>query len=237
VDGLVLRDRAALLAVPEGERAGLADRLVDTLAALHLAAPESLGLSDFGRPDGFLERQVRRWSTQLAASRSRDVEGIEALQQALASGVPASPRASVVHGDFRLDNLLVTPGSWDVAAVLDWEMATLGDPLTDLGLLLVYWGAGAEVASSLGPVADTPASVPGFPDGAALAAHYAAATGTDLAHLPWYVAFGYFKLAVILEGIHYRYTQGQTVGSGFDRIGGVVPGLVAAGHQSLQGAS
>jgi aminoglycoside phosphotransferase (APT) family kinase protein len=237
VDGLVLRDRAALLGVPEQERAGLAHRLVDTLAALHHSDPESLGLNDFGRPEGFLERQVRRWSAQLESSRSRDVEGIDALRDALAGAVPTSPAPAVVHGDFRLDNLLVAPGVWDVAAVLDWEMATLGDPLTDLGLVLVYWGEGGAVASSLGPVAATPASVAGFPDGAALAARYAAATGTDLTHLPWYVAFGYFKLAVILEGIHYRYTQRQTVGSGFDRIGGVVPRLVAAGHQSLQGAS
>ncbi|KQX65759.1 phosphotransferase family protein [Angustibacter sp. Root456] len=233
VDGVVLRDRAALLGVPEDERAGLANRLVDTLAALHRSDPKSLGLNDFGRPDGFLERQVRRWSTQLEASRSREVEGIDALRDALAGAVPTSPRPSVVHGDFRLDNLLVRPGAWDVAAVLDWEMATLGDPLTDLGLLLVYWGEGGEVASSLGPVADTPASVAGFPDGSALAARYAATTGTDLTSLPWYVAFGYFKLAVILEGIHYRYTQGQTVGSGFDGIGAVVPGLVAAGAAAL----
>ena len=235
VEGLVLRGRADLLEVPEAERRGLAERLVDTLAALHAVAPASVGLDDFGRPDGFLERQVRRWTTQLQASRSRDVEGVDALREALAATVPASPRPAVVHGDFRLDNLLVTPGSWDVAAVLDWEMATLGDPLTDLGLLHVYWGEGS--ASSLGPVADTPASVPGFPGAAELAARYATTTGTDVSHLPWYVAFGYFKLAVILEGIHYRYTQGQTVGSGFDRIGAVVPGLVAAGNLALQGAS
>ncbi|HEX3003419.1 MAG TPA: phosphotransferase family protein [Angustibacter sp.] len=236
VDGLVLRERADLLAVPEGERPRLAERLVDTLASLHVVDPQTAGLGDFGRPDGFLERQVRRWSTQLAASRSRDVEGIDVLQRSLAAALPTSPRAAVVHGDFRLDNLLVTPQRWDVAAVLDWEMATLGDPLTDLGLLLVYWGEGGEVPSSLGPVADTPASVPGFPGPARLAARYAEATGTDVTDLPWYVAFGFFKLAVILEGIHFRYTQGQTVGSGFDRIGAVVPGLVAAGNRALQGA-
>ena len=114
-------------------------------------------------------------------------------------------------------------------------MATLGDPLTDLGLLLVYWGS--ESVTALGSVNDTPAAVPGFPSGDELARHYAASTGLDLSPLPWYVAFGYFKLAVILEGIHYRYTQGQTVGAGFDQIGAVVPGLVEAGSTALQEAS
>jgi aminoglycoside phosphotransferase (APT) family kinase protein len=114
-------------------------------------------------------------------------------------------------------------------------MATLGDPLADLGLLLVYWGVGADHPSSLGPVADTPASVEGYPSGPELVARYAQATGADVARLPWYVAFGYFKLAVILEGIHFRYTQGQTVGSGFEGIGAVVPGLVATGNRALQG--
>ena len=148
--------------------------------------------------------------------------------------MPATQRATVVHGDFRLDNLLVRPDRWDVAAVLDWEMATLGDPLTDLGLLLVYWGN--ESTRALGSITDMPAAVPGFPSGAELAQRYAGSTGLDLAALPWYVAFGCFKLAVILEGIHYRFTQGQTVGAGFDQIGAVVPGLVSAGLLALKEA-
>jgi aminoglycoside phosphotransferase (APT) family kinase protein len=235
VDGQVLRTRAQLLAVPVGERDALAGRMLDTLAALHSVDPQAVGLSDFGRPDGFMARQVARWGKQLAASRSRDVAGIDALHDALAAAVPTAQRAAVVHGDFRLDNLLVSPETWDVAAVLDWEMATLGDPLTDLGLLLVYWGN--ESVTALGSINDTPAAVEGFPSGAALAQRYATATGLDLTALPWYVAFGYFKLAVILEGIHYRYTQGQTVGAGFAQIGAVVPGLVEAGSTALQEAS
>jgi aminoglycoside phosphotransferase (APT) family kinase protein len=235
VDGLVLRGRDDLLAVPPSERTFLAHRMVDALAALHVVDPDAVGLADFGRPDGFLERQVRRWSQQLDSSRSRDVAGVDALRDALAGSVPLSRRAAVVHGDFRLDNVLVAPGTWDIAAVLDWEMATLGDPLTDLGLLLVYWGEGSGHASSLGPVADTPSSVEGFPTGHDLVRWYAQSTGADVSALPWYVAFGFFKLAVILEGIHFRYTRGHTVGSGFERIGAVVPGLVAAGNQALQG--
>ncbi len=232
VDGEVLRSEVALRAVPQTERAGLSHRLVDTLAALHRVDPDAVGLADFGRPDGFMARQVSRWGRQLDASRSRDVAGIHELRDGLAGRVPRAQCSTVVHGDFRLDNLLVRSGTWDVAAVLDWEMATLGDPLTDVGLLLVYWGD-REAPSGLGAVADVPARVEGYPSGRELAARYGRASGLDLTPLPWYVAFGYFKLAVILEGIHYRWTQGQTVGEGFDRIGAVVPGLVAAGAAQL----
>ncbi len=238
VEGAVLRSTQQLVAVPVQERAPLAYRLVDTLAALHGVDPDAVGLADFGRPDGFLTRQMTRWAKQLSASRSRDVAGFETLQDGLARSIPAAQRSTVVHGDFRLDNVLVRPGSHEIAAVLDWEMATLGDPLTDLGLLVVYWGkgsgAGDRDASMLAAVTDTPAAVEGFPSSDELAARYADVSGLDLAPLPWYVAFGYFKLAVILEGIHFRYTQGQTLGEGFDRIGAVVPSLVVAGNRALQ---
>jgi len=230
VDGVVVRSRDQLQQVPPDERAPLAHRLTDTLAALHGVDPAGVGLADFGRPDGFLHRQVRRWGQQLDASRSRDVAGIDDLHAALGAAVPTSQRATIVHGDYRLDNMLVGPHH-EVTAVLDWEMATLGDPLTDVGLLVVYWGDGQPGA--LGSVAETPGSVEGYPAGRALVERYAAATGLDLAPLPWYVAFGAFKLAVVLEGIHYRFTTGQTVGAGFDTIGAVVPGLVASGHAAL----
>jgi aminoglycoside phosphotransferase (APT) family kinase protein len=233
VEGLVLRTRADLLGVPEPERPALTHRLVDTLAALHAVDPDAAGLTGFGRPDGFTSRQLVRWSRQLEASRSRDVPGIDDLRDELTAHVPTAQRATIVHGDYRLDNLLIRPDDWQIAAVLDWEMATLGDPLTDVGLLLVYWGNGSGADTALGAVADTPSSVTGFLPGHDLAARYADATRLDLTRLPWYVAFGYFKLAVILEGIHYRFSHGQTVGSGFERIGAVVPALVAAGHEAL----
>ncbi len=237
VDGVVLRGRAELGRVPTSERAALAARLVDTLGALHEVDPGQIGLAGFGRPAGFLPRQLARWSRQLAAGQDREVAGLLALRDALAATVPAvttgsRPAGTVVHGDFRLDNLLIDPSTWQVAAVLDWEMATLGDPLADLGLLLVYWGNGSD---ALAAVAEPPSGLPGFGTGQDLADRYADRTGADLTTLPWYVAFGYFKLAVILEGVRFRYSQGLTVGAGFDRVGTVVPHLVVAGHETLQG--
>lgn len=203
--------------------------LADTLVELHAVDPAAAGLADFGRPEGFLERQLRRWGKQLAASRERELPGIDELHTALAAALPASPAPTVVHGDYRLDNVLV--GADDtVRAVLDWEMSTLGDPLTDLGLLVMYCEQRPVPGS---PIATT-REAPGHPEPAELVERYAAGSGRDVSALPWYTAFAYFKLAVILEGIHYRYTLGQTVGPGFDRIGQLVPLFIGNGLTTLQ---
>lgn len=220
VRGRVYRVPAELTAPGPAAVAGLARSLVRTLGDLHAVAPDRVGLADFGRPDGFTARQVRRWKTQLDASRSRDLPGIEELHHRLAAAVPAAGDATVVHGDFRLDNAVVGPDG-EIRAVLDWEMSTLGDPLTDLGLLLVY---------------SARLHAPGWPTPAELAADYADRTGRDVSDLDWYVAFASFKLAVILEGVHYRYVRGQTVGAGFDRVGERVPPLIAAGLSTLGGS-
>ncbi len=233
VEGVVVRsgDDAAALG-PDGV-AGAARALVRTLAVLHRVDPAAVGLQGFGRPDGFLARQVRRWSGQLESSRSREVAGVDALRDRLAAAVPAERdlphRRGIVHGDYRLDNVVLDPSGPEVAAVLDWEMATLGDPLADLGLLLTYAGALAEVDN---PIAEAMSAHLGWPDGDALVAMYAELVpldDEDRAALRWCTAFGHFKLAVICEGIHYRFTQGQTVGEGFDRIGALVAPLCRAG--------
>jgi aminoglycoside phosphotransferase (APT) family kinase protein len=237
--GEIYRDRARTDALGEDGRRRLAEAMVDTLAALHGVDPRSVGLGDFGHPDGFLARQVRRWAGQLDRSRSRDLPGIDDLRERLAGSVPAgSGRAAIVHGDYRLDNLLVEAGDGPprISAVLDWEMATLGEPLTDLGLLLTYWDAVGDpgVAGAGNPVADGLGAAAGFPSGRDLVARYAATAGlTDLPDLRWYTALGCFKLAVICEGIHYRYTLGQTVGAGFDRMGDLVLPLVRHGLAAL----
>ncbi|MEZ7004680.1 phosphotransferase family protein [Streptomyces sp. AD55] len=203
--------------------------LVDTLVALHAVEPGAVGLGDFGRPEGFLARQLRRWATQLDASRGRDLPGVDALHGALGRALPRSPAPAVVHGDFRLDNVLIGADG-EVAAVLDWEMSTLGDPLTDLGLLAMY---STPLGMPGSPVATT-AEAPGHPSPAELVERYARRSGRDVGAVAWYTAFAWFKLAVILEGIHYRYTLGRTVGAGFDRIGELVPVFIEHGLTTLQ---
>lgn len=227
VEGVVFRDSeqvAAVLTRPQARE--LSFTLVDVLARLHEIEPDAVGLGDFGRPQGYLQRQVRRWQGQLDKSRSREVAGIEELHGYLAGSVPASQRAAIVHGDFRLDNVIVDADR-RVAAVLDWEMSTLGDPLADLGLMVVYWQTLMPLA---GATTDN-----GFATAEEVVGHYGKRTGLDLSDVDWYVAFGFFKLAVVAEGIYYRYTLGKTVGDGFERYGELVPQLVRQGNEVLSG--
>ncbi|MBD9733423.1 phosphotransferase family protein [Streptomyces sp. H28] len=230
VDGIPYRtaDQLAPLG-PERTRGAVLD-LVDTLVELHAVDPAAVGLADFGRPEGFLDRQLRRWGKQLDASRNRDLAGIDELQAALGRDLPHSPAPTVVHGDYRLDNVLIGEDD-SIRAILDWEMSTLGDPLTDLGLLVMY----STPLGLPGSPVSTTAEAPGHPTPAELTERYAARSGRDVTGLAWYTAFAWFKLAVILEGIHYRYTLGRTVGPGFDLIGDLVPVFIEHGLTTLQG--
>jgi aminoglycoside phosphotransferase (APT) family kinase protein len=236
VDGEVYRTRAQTDPLTAGQRRDLAMAMMDTLAALHMVEPASVGLADFGRPEGYLGRQVRRWAGQLDRSRSRDLPGIDELRDALAGTVPEGANAGrIVHGDYRLDNLLAVVDPVAVRAVLDWEMATLGDPLADLGLLLTYWSVlGDSELAEGNPVADGIGPRAGFPTGAELIDRYAGRSDVDVGPLHWHVALGCFKLAVICEGIHYRHTLGQTLGGGFDRIGEMVAPLVEHGLRAVR---
>ncbi|MFR9673973.1 phosphotransferase family protein [Streptomyces sp. TR06-5] len=229
VPGVPYRSAGELASLGPARTRDLLLSLTDTLVALHAVDAEAVGLGDFGRPEGFLERQLRRWGRQLEASRSRDLGGIDELHRALGTSLPVSPEPAVVHGDFRLDNVLADADG-RINAVLDWEMSTLGDPLTDLGLLVMY-SEHPDVPGS--PIAAT-RSAPGHPEPAELIARYAAGSGRDLDRIGWYTAFAYFKLAVILEGIHFRWTRGQTVGAGFDRLGDLVPLFVESGLATLR---
>ncbi|HEX3590601.1 MAG TPA: phosphotransferase family protein [Pseudonocardiaceae bacterium] len=229
VPGLVLRTKAQCEELGAEATTAVVHRLVDVLAELHTVDPASVGLGDFGRPDGYLNRQVSRWRKQLDSSRSREVEGIDELHEKLAATVPVSRRAGLLHGDYRLDNALVDPAKRDIAAVLDWEMSTLGDPLADVGLFVVYTSGRRGDDVITGDVT----SAAGFPGTDDLIERYATRTGIDVSGLDWYIALNCFKLAVVLEGIHYRFTHGQTVGEGFDIIGERVPGLVREGLAAL----
>jgi aminoglycoside phosphotransferase (APT) family kinase protein len=192
------------------ERRAVGERLVDVLADLHSVDYGAVGLAEFGRPDGFAARQVRRWTKQWDATRDQDRPGLDALAARLAETVPATQRSSIVHGDYRLDNCLLdpeTPGR--IKAVLDWEMSTLGDPLTDIGMMFVYWPeAGEDRASSMSPVT----TLPGFLTRREVAERYAVRTGADLSDLNWYVGFAYFKFAAIVAGIVARSAAGAMAG-------------------------
>ncbi|WP_405971208.1 phosphotransferase family protein [Streptomyces sp. NBC_00988] len=229
VEGTPYRTADDLTPLGPDRTRGAVLELVDTLVELHAVDPAEVGLADFGRPEGFLDRQLRRWGKQLDASRNRDLAGVEELHAALGHRLPTSPAPAVVHGDYRLDNVLI--GKDDkIKAILDWEMSTLGDPLTDLGLLVMY---SIPLALPNSPISTT-ASAPGHPTPAELIERYATRSGRDVSAVSWYTAFAWFKLAVILEGIHYRYTLGQTVGRGFDRIGELVPVFIEHGLTTLQ---
>ena len=233
-DGQVLRDRAQLEALTPGAASALADELVAVLVRLHRLDPHRVGLGDLGRPEGYLTRQLARWARQLASSHSRDLPELTRLAARLGEAVPVSQAGTIVHGDYRLDNVVVDPGTGRIAGVLDWEMATLGDPLTDLASMLVWWSGLSGLDS---PVAAVPADVPGFPGSEHLRAAYARRSGLDLGPLPWYLGFAFFKIAAIFEGIHFRAGQGLTVGDGFERLGEMVPHLVERGHAALDDAA
>ncbi|MGW2664084.1 phosphotransferase family protein [Nocardia tengchongensis] len=230
VGGRSLQDGDDAEALTAAEARLSSAALIDTLAALHGVDYTAVGLGEFGRPTGYLERQVRRWRGQWDRVATRDLPTLNRLADALRTELPEQAGETIVHGDYRLDNTILAPGLDRVAAVIDWEMATLGDPLADLGLLQVYWDARSE--SVLG-VRHAPSANPGFLSADALAERYAAATGYDLDRLPFYRALGYFKLAVIAEGIHQRFLAGKTVGAGFSTVGSAVPVLLDAGLESL----
>jgi aminoglycoside phosphotransferase (APT) family kinase protein len=242
VPGVVLRTRADTAALAESQAADLSQSLADMLAAIHGVDVAAVGLRDLGRGAGYLRRQLDRWQRQWELSATREMPGYTELVGRLTAALPAEGDVTLVHGDFRLDNALVTLTPRPrITAVVDWEMATLGDPLADLGLTLVYWTDPGEEgwlnpagspAGTRGVSADATAT-PGFWTRAEFAAEYARRTGRDISRIGYYMAFGYFKLAVVLEGIHARYLQHKTVGEGFEREGPAVPVLIARAHEVL----
>jgi aminoglycoside phosphotransferase (APT) family kinase protein len=230
VPGTPYRRAEELEPLGEARTRVISERLVDTLAALHAVDPSAVGLSDFGRPAGYLGRQVARWKQQLDASHTRDLPRAEELHARLAADVPEESAAGIVHGDFRLDNVLVDEHD-ELRAVLDWEMATLGDPLADLALMLVYHRLGAAADSN---AVSNVSAAPGFLDERAVIERYAAGSDRDLSRFGFYLGLATFKLAAILEGIHYRYLEGQTVGEGFAAVGEAIDPLLASGLDALK---
>jgi aminoglycoside phosphotransferase (APT) family kinase protein len=215
-------------------RRRMAEALVDNLVRLHAVDWRAVGLGDFGRPEGFMTRQIRRWAQQWERSQTRDLPEIEQLIAELRKELPPSPPATIVHGDYRLDNAMFDvddPGR--IVAILDWEMATIGDPLADLGLLCVYWVQEGDEKRPEALRGITATALQGFPTRREIVERYARLSDRDLRHLPFYCAFGFFKLAVILEGIHARFLQGKTRGDGFEAVGERVVPLVELGLETL----
>lgn len=205
VAGHVVRDNATALEVltpATRRRASLS--LVETMAAIHAVDLDAVGLADLGRHEGYIERQLKRWYGQWNASKTRELGAIDRVHDALSMRIPTQGPATIVHGDYRLDNCMVDDEG-NVIAVLDWELCTLGDPMADLGLLMVYWtGPHDEPSTS----SFAPTTTEGFLDRAELAAHYAKVSGRDVSQLDYYVSFAYWKLACIIEGVYARYVAG-----------------------------
>ncbi len=212
IDGVVLHDDDAASSLPGPARAHAAFEVVDVLVAIHDVDPDAVGLGDLARRDGYLERQLRRWKTQLDAPATRAPRALHELHARLATRIPHESRRGIVHGDFRLENCVLGRDG-RIAAVLDWELCTLGDTLVDLGLLLVYWAEREDRPPSI-PRAPTLAG--GFPTRAELVARYAATSGREVPDLDFYVAFGFWRMACIVEGIRERHERGATGSGGED---------------------
>ena len=203
VEGVVLDSPERADQLPLGLRRQTSEHLIDVLADLHDADVDEIGLGDLARREGYIERQIKRWSTQWANSRTRELPAIDVVASRLAAEIPGQQGVSIAHGDYRFGNCITDVEHGRVAAVLDWELCTLGDPLADVGYLGVYWvGADGEGRHN------DPTSAPGFLSYAEIVDRYATRTGRDVSQIDYYVAFSSWRLAVISEGVYARYLHG-----------------------------
>ncbi len=206
----------------------IGEELIDTLVDLHALGPASVGLADLGKPQGFIERQVRRFTGQIEQHRTRDVPELDELARRLAASIPPESGAAIVHGDYRLDNCIIADDG-HIAAVLDWEMATLGDPLADVGMQVMYWSGTGDQPGAQGIASGSVTALPGFLKREEAIQRYARRSRRDLTNLDFYVVLAYFKLAVIVEGIYARFLEGGTVGAGFEATGVQAKNLARTG--------
>jgi aminoglycoside phosphotransferase (APT) family kinase protein len=234
VDGHILRDASHAKALTPEQRRTAGEDLVDVLAAIHAVDVDAVGLGDLGRKEGYIERQLKRWYGQFEKSKTgTEVPLVDDLYRRLLAAVPPQGPATIVHGDYRLDNTMLGEDG-RVRAVLDWEICTLGDPLADVGLLMVYWAEPGDPAAAL---LVAPTALDGFPTRAELQARYAEQAGRDVSELGFYVAFGYWKLACILQGVYERYLGGAGGGdrSGFEGFAAQVVKLSELADEAAQG--
>jgi aminoglycoside phosphotransferase (APT) family kinase protein len=232
VEGPILRSINEISAFPDtGDRRAIGERVVDTLVAIHSVDPDEVGLGELAKKEDYVARQLHRWRGQWEKQHTRELPLVDEVHDRLAARIPDQGPATVVHGDYRLDNMILS-SSGEVAAVVDWELCTLGDPLADVGLLLVYWG---EEGDELMPLMQPATAAEGFPSRDEVRNRYAERSGRDLSGIDFYVALGLWKLAIILEGVFARYAAGQYGkgdDEGTDRFGRTVEKLVEAAAEA-----
>jgi aminoglycoside phosphotransferase (APT) family kinase protein len=234
VGGPIYRSAAQVEAETDPElRSTISTSLVDTLAVLHDVDPDTVGLGDLGRREDYCGRQLRRWRRQWEQVGTRPLPAFDEVHRRLTAAIPTQQGAGIVHGDYRLDNVIFTSDG-DAAAVVDWELCTLGDPLADVGLLMVYW---AEAGDEMVPLGQPATMAPGFPTREQIRDRYAERSGRDLSQLDFYVALGYWKLAIILEGVYARYTAGQygKADPGVEQFARLVESLAEAADEAERG--
>ena len=231
VEGPILRSRTEAEAeFYEAQRAEIGERVVDTLVAIHAVDPGAAGLGALGKKEDYVARQLHRWHGQWEKSKTHDVPLVDDVHRRLLKRIPDQGPATIVHGDYRLDNMILS-GSGEVAAVVDWELCTLGDPLADVGMLIVYW---SEPGDELMPLFEAPTTAAGFPTREDVRERYAGATGRDLSGIDFYVALASWKLAIVLQGVYARYAAGQYGESdeGFEEFTRIVARLAEAADEA-----
>jgi aminoglycoside phosphotransferase (APT) family kinase protein len=235
VDGVVLRDDETAALVGEDTRRAAAESLVDVLAALHDLDPDAVGLGDLGRRDGYVERLLRRWSKQWASSATRELPVVEEVAERLGRRIPAAGPARIVHGDYGFHNVLVSAETGAVQAVLDWEICTLGDPLADLGWVLVTW---TEPGDTFAAIPNAATVLPGFPVRTELVERYAARSGRDVSDIDYYVALALWKFAVVIEGVYARHASGAygDADDSWRRWDALVPRIAEAARDATERA-
>lgn len=225
VRGFVIRDELPPYAGTAAGRVAISKALIDALVALHSVDWQGVGLADFGKPEGYISRQIRRWTGQLEKSRQRPLADLDAVTAWLSEHVPVSGPATIVHGDYRFDNTMYAHDRPEVMAIFDWEMATLGDPLADVGYLLSFWREQGDPEPEFASASWRVMEKPGFPTRAEVADYYAERTGRTVRDMIFYVTLAIWKLAILLEGSYSRHRAGTTDDPFFAELEHGVPAL------------
>ena len=231
VEGPILRSPEDAVQFDEETRRAIGERVVDTLVAIHEVDPDAVGLGELGRREAYVERQLKRWQGQWDQWKTRELPAVDEIHERLSARIPEQGPAAIVHGDYRLDNMILSP-SGEIAAVVDWELCTLGDPLADVGMLLVYW---SEEGDEFMPLFAPATIAPGFPKRDEVRALYGERSGRDLSEVDFFVALGYWKLAIILEGVYSRYASGQygKTNDAFEEFARIVERLCEAADDAV----